>query len=103
MQKKLFQMSQCIIEKMSMRLWSMSSGRNEFEQYQTLPDGLLKHTLTAAALGRGIAAEGSRLGTWSPPRSGRAAKFSSQKLAKPLSSFAPLECFAKGGTGGYKV
>jgi hypothetical protein len=72
MQKKLFQMSQRIIEKTSMCLWSISSGRNEFEQYPALLDGPLKHTLTAAALGRGIAAEGSRLGTWSPPRSGGA-------------------------------
>jgi hypothetical protein len=67
--KKLFQMSQRIIEKTSKCLWRISGGRNEFEQYRILLDGSLKHPLTAAALGRDIAAEGSRLATWSPPRS----------------------------------
>jgi hypothetical protein len=40
------------------------------------------------------------LSSFAPLDKGRTAKFSSQKLAKPLSSFAPLD---KGGTGGYKV
>lgn len=43
-------MSQRIIEKSSMRLWSISQSRNEFEQYRTLLDGSLQHTLTAEAL-----------------------------------------------------
>lgn len=47
-------MSQRIIEKTSMRLWSISGGRNEFEQYRTLLDGSLKHTLTAEALNEAL-------------------------------------------------
>jgi Transposase DDE domain len=43
-------MSQRIIEKSSMRLWSISKNRNEFDQYRTLLDGSLQHTLTAEAL-----------------------------------------------------